>query len=338
MSRTVIRLLVLAFVTGACLLAQGPEYTLKVDVPYVLVDVTVQDASGKVIKDLSAGSFNLYEDGIQQQIRYFSPVSTPYNIFLLFDRSGSTQDKWPLMQQAVAGLIANLRHQDHIAMAAFDSDLQRELTWTNDRQKALFALPQLIRPQRIGGTNFYASLEQVLSNEFKKVTNRRAVIVLTDGRDTSIYRELMLTNRLLDMDQDRPYQRLLKTARKQQIPIYTIAFNTDRNLEPNTVGADEYERLRVIFPRSPVPEQYLEGVRTRMENLADSSGGRILYPRNIEEIVPLYQQIGSELGLSYTLGYVSSNPQKNGSFRHIEVRTHDTALHAMQSRNGYYAR
>jgi Ca-activated chloride channel family protein len=337
MSRTV-RLLVLAFVSGTLLSAQVSDYTLRVDVPFVLVDVTVQDDHSKVVDDLSRQSFELYEDGIPQEIRYFSPVSTPYNIFLLFDRSGSTQDKWPLMQRAVAGFISSLRPQDHIAIAAFDAELQRELAWTSDRQKALFALPQLILPQKIGGTDFYGAVERTLRNEFKKTADRRALIVLTDGRDTSIYRQLMLTNRLLEPEEDHRYQRVLKVARTQHIPVYIIAFNTDQNLESNTLGADEYQRLRIIFPQSSVPERYLMGVRARMEELAEASAGRILYPKKIEEIVPLYQQIGREIGTSYTIGYVSSNTQKNPSFRQIEVRTKDERLHVTQSRNGYYPR
>src|SRR5207249_2407244 len=171
-----VRLFLLSFVSATCISAQISDYTLKVDVPYVLVDVTVQDEHNKVVDDLSRQSFELYEDGVPQEIRYFSPVSTPYNIFLLFDRSGSTQNKWPLMQRAVAGFISNLRPQDRIAIAAFDSELQRELGWTNDRRKAMLALPQLILPRNIGGTNLYDAVERALRNEFKKIVDRRALI------------------------------------------------------------------------------------------------------------------------------------------------------------------
>ena len=136
MSRTIIRLLWVAFVSGTWLSAQAPDYLLKVDVPFVFLDVVVQDTSGKVIDDLPQNAFDVYEDGTRQDIRYFSPVSTPYDILLLFDRSGSTQDKWSLMQRAVAGFIANLRTQDRIAIATFDSELQSQLRWTGDRKKA----------------------------------------------------------------------------------------------------------------------------------------------------------------------------------------------------------
>jgi VWFA-related protein len=337
MSRTILRLLVGAFVSGMWVFAQVPDYALRVDVPFVFFDVTVQD-SGKVINDLPKDAFELYEDGTPQEIRYFSPVSTPYNILLLFDRSGSTQDKWSLMQRAVAGFIANLRTQDRIAIATFDAELQQQLNWTSDPQKALLALPQLIRPQKIGGTDFYGAVEQTLRREFTKAGGRRALVILTDGRDTSIYKELMLRNRLLEPEEDRRYQRVLKTARNQRVPIYIIAFNTDKNLEPNRLGADEYRSLQVVFPKSSVPQRYLTGIRKRMEELADVSAGRILYPERLEDIIALYKQIGYELGTSYTVGYVPSNAAKDGSFRRIEIRTHDSRFNVTQSRNGYYAR
>ena len=338
MSRIFLRLLAAGFVSGTLVSAQAPDYTLRVDVPFVSIDITVQDTSGRIINDLTQDAFTLYENGIQQQIHHFLPVSTPYNVLLLFDRSGSTQDKWLLMQRAVAGFIASLRPQDRIAIATFDYSVEMQLPWTGDRQKALLVLPQLIRANRIGGTGFYSAVEQTLRREFKKTNGRRALVVLTDGRDTSLYKEVVSKNRLLEPKDDRPYQNALKAARSQGIPAYFVAFNTDKNFEPNLIGGDEYRSLRLIFPNSTVADRYLSGVRTRMEQLAEVSGGRVLYPERLEDIVPLYQQIGRELGTSYTLGYVSSNPAVDGSFRRIEARARDGNLRLTQSRNGYYAR
>jgi len=338
MLRTSFRLLAVAFVSGTCLSAQQPDYALKIDVPFVFVDATVQDADGSIVGDLSKDAFEVYEDGELQEITYFRPVSTPYDIFLLFDRSGSTQDKWSLMQRAVAGFIANLRQQDRIAIASFDADLQQQLSWTGDRQKALLALAQLIRPHKLGGTDFYGAVEHTLRREFSKTNSRRVLVVLTDGRDTSIYKELMLTNRLLEPEEDRRYQRVLKTARSERIPIYVIAFNTDKNLEQNRIGGDEYRSLQIVFPKMTVAQQYLTGVRRRMEQLTEVSAGRILYPERLEDIVPLYQQIGRELGMSYTVGYVPHNTDKNGAFHKIEIRTSDSRLRVTQSRTAYRER
>jgi len=338
MPSIMLRLLVAALVSAALVAAQEGPYTLKVDVPYVSVDVSVQDTAGETINDLAASDFELYEDGVRQEIGYFSPVSTPYNVFLLFDRSGSTQHKWPFMQRAVAALISNLRRQDHIAIGTFDYELQLQMSWTDSRAQAARALPELIKAKTIGGTNFYDALDRALRNQFKKVAGRRVLLVLTDGRDTSLYRELVMRNRLLDPSEDREFQKAFKSARDQRIPTYFVAFNTDRNLEPNTMGGDEYRNLQIIFRNSLMPQRYLNQVRIRMEQIAEVSGGRILYPENMDQVIPLYRQLGRELGTSYSLGYVSSNPAPNGSFRRIEIRPHAGKLHLTQSRAGYYAK
>jgi Ca-activated chloride channel homolog len=338
MPHSVVRLLVLVIVSATLVLGQETVYTLKVEVPLVAVDVSVTDTSGNAINDLAEQDFEVYENGIRQDIRYFTPVATPYNILLLFDRSGSTQHKWPLMQRAVAGFIASLRHQDRLAMGTFDSELEMQSPWTGDREKALLALPELIRPKAVGGTNLYDALERTLRRQFQKTSGRRVMVVLTDGRDTSLYTQLVKKNWLPEPAADRLFQKALKASRQQRIPVYFVAFNTDKNLEPNTIGSDEYRNLQIIFPRSAAPDRYLTHVRMRMEQIAEASAGRVLFPESFNDIVPLYQQIGRELGMSYSLGYVSSNAADNNTYRRIEVRTHKNTLQVTQSRPGYYSR
>lgn len=338
MVRTFLRLAVLAFVSATLLLAQEPDYTLKIDVPLVTVDVTADDAAGNTVNNLLRDDFGVYEDGVRQQIRYFAPVSAPYNVMLLFDRSGSTQDKWPLMLRAIGGFIASLRTQDKIAIATFDYDLQVQQDWTSDRETAIQSLPKLLQGDNIGGTNFYDAVDRSLRREFRKTSGRRALVVLTDGRDTSFYKDIVSRNRLITPQAERPFQTVLKTARRQRIPIYFVAFNTDKNLQPNTISNDEYLRLRVIFKGSDIAERYLSAVRSRMEQLADVSGGHILYPEKLDDIVPLYREMGQELGTSYSLGYISSNPVTDGTFHRIEVRTSGAAYRLSQSRVGYYSK
>src|SRR5689334_17271425 len=182
MRRLLFRLLVVAFVSSIVVSAQEQEFKLKIDVPFVSVDVTVQDMNGKPVNNLTQSAFELYENGVRQEILNFLPVSTPYEVLLLFDRSGSTQDKWTLMQRAVAAFISNLRSQDKIEIATFDADVDIPLPWTSDRNKSLMVLSELVKPNRIGETEFYRGVEQMLRREFRKAGNRRAMVVLTDGR------------------------------------------------------------------------------------------------------------------------------------------------------------
>jgi VWFA-related protein len=338
MPRTIIRLLFFLTVTAGLTAAQESLYTLRVDVPLVSVDVAVRDPSGSPVNDLLKEDFEIYEDGEVQEIQYFSPATSPYSVLLLFDGSGSIQHKWDFMQRAILGFIANLRPQDRVAIGTFGYELQMHVRWNDSRRKAVDSLPNLISVKPAGGTDLYRSLERALSREFKDVTSRRAVVVLTDGRDTSLYLQLVSRNRLSNPASDREFQKALRVARQSRIPIYFAAINTDRNLEPNTVGGDEYRNLKAIFPNSNVPTQFLAEVRTRMEHLADVSSGSVLYPREIAEIVSMYERIGRELGMSYSLGYVSSRPEANGVIRRIEVRTRRTGLQTSQSRASYTAR
>jgi VWFA-related protein len=339
MLRTLSRSLSLVLIATTGLAAvQEPLYTLKVDVPVVSVDVSVTDEAGRAVNDLRAEDFEILENDVPQRLEYFSPVSSPYNIFLLFDRSGSTEHEWPLMQRAVGALLATLRPQDHIAIGAFDAELEMESQWNSPPEKLVAALGELVRPKAIGGTAFYRSLETVVQRGFKNVDGRRAVVVLTDGRDSSNYLYFAKHNHVLEASQDGSFKGILKTLRGQHIPVYTIALNTDRNFDPNVTGADEYRNLQKIFPNSPIPNQYLAEVRMRMESMSDATGGQVLFPRKFEEIVALYQQIGQELGTSYSVGYISTDKRVDGSFRRIEVRARNERLKITQSRTGYYSR
>src|SRR5258706_2251110 len=274
MRRRLVRLLALALVTATTVRGQDPLYTLKVDVPWVLVDVTVTDPNGRTVGDLKNNDFEVLENGVAQQVQSFTPISTPYNVLLLFDRSGSTEHKWAFMQRAAAGFIANLRPQDRIAMDSFDFEFQPLFRWTYRRDLSVADLSDLMRPTRsIGGTALYSALETAVKNEFKNAHGRRAVMVLTDGRDTSVYKEIVARNRLLSAADDRKFQRTLRTLRDYRVPVYFVAINTDVNLGSNITGGDEYRNLQAIFPNSTVGADFLREIRSRMELLAGDSGG-----------------------------------------------------------------
>jgi Ca-activated chloride channel homolog len=291
------------------LLLQEPN-TLKVDVAVVSVDVTVVDSKGTLVNNLTKSDFEIYEDGIAQEVRFFSPVSTPYNVFLLFDSSDSTRDNLDFMVQAAAELIVNLRPEDKLAIASFDDDFKLHLAWSTDRTKAMTALRQMIQPHESNGTRFYAALDRTLRREFKGVAGRRAVVVLTDGKDTPFF-----------YGSKSDFKRILQSTREQRIPV-------------NIVGLQNEALSPVVFPNTSV---YLNAVRVNMQQLVDNSGGEILFSKDFDDVVRLYEQIGRRLDASYSLGYIPLNAKRDGSFRKIDVKTRDRNFRLTQSRLGYYA-
>ena len=324
-------------VSSVTLFGQEQDFTLRVDVPVVSLDVSVTDATGQPVDGLSAEDFEIYENGELQELRYFGSSTAPYHVYLLFDSSGSTRHKWDFMRRAVAGFAGYIKPQDRVSIGIFDEGLQTLADWDSPRDEALRALDPLMDRRESGGkTEFYRALERVLDRSFNRIRERRAVIVLTDGRDTSLYRDIVRRNRVMTPEQDRRYRGLRNTAEKNGIPIHFIAINTDRNLEGNTRGADEYRNLKIIYEDSSIPDQYLKQVRLRMEILAEISGGRVLFPQTIDDVIPLYEAIGQELGSAYSLGYVPPPAEPNEGLRRIVVKVGSGAYQVRQSRAGYY--
>jgi von Willebrand factor type A domain len=120
---------------------------------------------GRSREYLTKSDFEIYEDDIAQEVRFFSPVSTPYNVFLLFDSSDSTRDNLDFMVQAAAELIVNLRPEDKLAIASFDDNFKLHLAWSTDRTKAMTALRQMIQPHESNETRFYAALDRTVRRE-----------------------------------------------------------------------------------------------------------------------------------------------------------------------------
>ena len=329
-----VRLALIAFGSVSLVSAQEPVYTLKVDVPLVSLEVAVFDAGGRPVTTLTREDFHVYEDGVIQDLRNFAPVATPYNILLLFDRSGSTQDQWLFMQRAVARFIDNLRPQDRVAIAAFDDEFEVLHDWKDSRRDATLSLARLIKPKAAGGTDFYNSVDRAVRRQFRNVTGRKAVIVFTDGRDSRLYRQTVTLNRAPAISEDRDFQKTLHDVGQSGIPVYFVALNTDRNLESE---GNDYTMLKRIFPRTTAPHDFLVGARERMEQLSEVTGGRIFFPAALEDVVQLYAQIGTELGTSYSLGYIPLSAARDGKFRRIEVRVGE-ADRVWQSRTGYYSR
>jgi VWFA-related protein len=329
-----VRLAVIAAVTATWVFAQTPPYTLKVNVPLVSVEVTAFDAGGRPITTLGQEDFHVYEDGAPREIRNFAPVSTPYSVFLLFDRSGSTESQWPLMQRAVARFLENLRPQDRVAMAAFDEDFEMLLDWTENRRDAILGLPGLLRPRAPGATDFYGAMDRVVRRQFRNVSGRKAVVVFSDGRDTRLYRRTVDLGRTPSMTEDRDFQRILRAIQQSNTPVYFIAINTDRNLGADDPGND-YLILKKLFPKTAAPHDFLVQVRERMEELAGRSAGRIFFPDTLDNVVPIYDQISRELGTSYSIGFAPGDG--SGGRRKIEVRV-ERAYRVWQSRTEYDSR
>jgi Ca-activated chloride channel family protein len=317
---------VLAILTIATILRAQDPLRLSVDVQLVTVDVSVDDPTGKPIRNLAREDFSVFEDGQQRDITSFSPAETPYNILLLFDRSQSTQGQWPFLIRAISRFITELPEQNRIALAAFDDKPEVIMDWKTAGEFAKQAFKTI--PTGNGGTKVYRAIEWS-TEQFKTAQGRKGVIVLTDGVDNKLSKELVVFDRnrnpsIVPPEQDSEFQHMLRTVAQSGTLIYFVAVNTDLNLDPK-LAQNNFERVQRT------------AARQRMEITANRSNGTIHLPKSIEDVGELYARIGKELSDSYSLGFKPGKTARDGSQHRIEVRVRDKSLRVSQSRDGYNA-
>jgi VWFA-related protein len=287
----------LLFALGS--LAQARLDTIRVDVQTISLDVEVFDSNGRPITDLGREDFRIYEDGRLQEIRNFSSVDAPYNVVFLFDCSESIRGHWPLIADALDQFATYKRPDDRALVAAFGSKIQVVRDWSSQIHTT-FARDE----NTCVLTRLHEALEWALG-ELSDVRTRKGIVVLTDGVDSA---PLSVA--------ETAYRRTLNALRARGVPVYFIAVGTDRNPSPGIPG------------RPPI-------VRERMEALAEASGGRVAFPRNLREVVPMYEQIARELGTSYSLGYSVPEAAPDGKRHRIEVQVPERNVRIRQSRNEY---
>jgi VWFA-related protein len=184
------------------------------------------------------------------------------------------------------------------------------------------------------GTDFYGALRRA-SDEFQPVTGRKGVVILSDGMHVPIpfQKGTASSARFVNSVDDPAFQSLLRHVTNSPVVLYFVAVDTDLN----PAGARSWGTggAGVFNPQEIYNRQQ---IRSRLEQLAGATGGRVVFPEKPEEVVGLYEGMARDLGKSYSLGYAPSNLQKDGTYRRIQVQVSYRSLRVRQSRDGYTAR
>ena len=323
MTRRIFLVAILCFLTAITTGAQEPQY--RIETQLVILDFFVDDAAGKAVTNLTRDDVIVLEDGEPRPVKYFESSETPYNILLLFDRSSSTEEQWPFLAGAVSSFVRSLPEQHQVALAAFDDKPEMLLTWRSPRD---FTRRAQISVEN-SGTDVYRALEWAVQ-EARDVKGRKSVIVFTDGIDNRLSKKLVSFDReenpiIAPQESDGDFQKMLRAVVASRVPIYFVAINTDKNPDPNEAFNRFKQQLRVAS-------------RERMEAVANRSNGSIHYPKKIEEVGTLYEEILRTLGYGYSIGFEPAYNAHDGSRHRIEIRTKDRALRVSQLRDGYDAR
>ena len=284
---------------------QPPQAPFRAGVDLVSLNVTVTDGNtAKYITDLTAQDFNVFEDGIKQDVTFFNRTNLPIALALLLDTSASMDSKLPTAQEAAIGFARRLRAQDLAEVIDFDSRVIVLQNFTNSAAE----LEQAIKKTSAGGSTSLYNAVYIALKDLKKVVaknaeeiRRQAIVVLSDGEDTSS---------LL------PFEEVLDLAKRSETAIYAIGLRAPDGPGTTTKGFKEAEFV--------------------LRQFAQETGARSFFPSQLSELSGVYGQISDELSSQYTVGYTSRNPKRDGSWRRVVVRVTRPSMTA-RTKLGYFA-
>jgi Ca-activated chloride channel family protein len=278
---------------------QSQVFRTAVDI--VSLNVTVVDGAQHYVTDLDQNDFAVFEDGVKQDLTFFTRRQQNIAMSLLLDSSASMEDKLQTLQQAAVNFVRRLKPTDLAQVIDFDSSVQIKQGFTPNQADLEHAILQTAAGGSTSLHNaIYISLKELrkIKAENEEDVRRQALIVFSDGEDTS---SLVSFDEVLDL------------AKRNETAIYTIAL---RGSDTQTRGFREAEFV--------------------MRQLAQETGGKAFFPAKVDDLNGVYSAIADELASQYTLGYTSKNNKRDGAWRRIVVQVTKPNV-TPRTKKGYYA-
>jgi VWFA-related protein len=267
----------------------------------------VRDKHKAIVTGLTKDDFQVYEDGQQQEITYFSAESNlPITLGILMDTSGSEYYMLSAEKDAASRFLGRVLRKGDLAMImSFDTDVDLLADFTDDRGMLNRAInrAQINAPSSgmitqgplptsgTGGTNFYDAVYLAAHDKLSEEAGRKAIVVLTDAEDTGSRLNL---------------QDAIEAAQRTDTVVHILLVAAD--------GGDQAVARR----------------------LTDETGGRMIVVRSEKNLEAAFDQISEELRSQYTIGYTPINKKRDGTYRKIKVEMKDKE-YSVLTRKGYYA-
>ena len=316
---------------------------VRIETTLVAVPVSVVDRQGRFVPGLKQEDFRVFENGVEQPIAYFEPTEKPFTVALLLDTSASTRfHLWEIKEAAIA-FAKQLRPQDRVLVVTFSDEVLLLTEATSDLNIINTVIQVNANPG--SSTRLYDAVKLVISERLDKIQGRKAIVLFTDGVDTSSY---MAT-----------YDSTMREAEELDALVYPIQYDTtdymramsgqgnvtittSRNSWPFPGSSSSQPGVYSIPPANgPMPgttpadyeraDRYLQG-------MAENTGGRLYRANDVSQLAKAFTSIAEELRRQYSLGYYpQTGAVENGDRRLIKVTVHKPNV-AVRARNSYLRR
>jgi VWFA-related protein len=280
-----------------------PDYSLKVNVPLVNVDVMVTTKSGQFVPGLRKDNFRILEDGVPQQVTNFNLTQAPITAVLLVEFASTNYTFMVQALQASYAFANSLRKDDWVAVTYFDMQPHILVDFTQDKKAVYGALNQLRIPG-FSETNIFDALYDTL-DRVDRVEGKKYIILVTTGVDT-----------FSKLTYDKILKKVKDTPDVTIFPI-SVGFIVREYCETHPGSCRGAHGMGI-----PVGHMdYLQG-DNEMRTFASMTGGRAYFPRFEGELPELFGDISSDIRNQYALSYHPTNTKLDGTYRKLKVEVH----------------
>ena len=296
--------LLVIFLVVSTAYPQEAVQSITVDVRLVNLNVAVEDKNGRTYTGLTANSFRIYDNGVEQVIHHFSAEDLPYSMGVVLDRSGSMAGMIQDVYTAAFHTIRASKPGDEFLVELFNDQVEMRQELTTDQELLQRQLKGVVAS---GSTALYDAILSGMDHLAHARYDKKALLVVTDGADNS---------------SKHAFQEVLQRARAEGVVIYVVGM---------------FDEMTFAMEHARESE-----VRALLAQIADVTGGRAYFPRTVKECEQACIAIAKDLREQYNLGYYPRPKLLDGSWRTVQVQLnlpeelYQSGLTA-RTRAGYYA-
>lgn len=269
-----------------------PDYSIKVDVPLVNLDVLVTTKDGQFIPGLGKGNFKILEDGVEQKVTAFNQSEAPITAVMLIEFASTNYNYMYDALNASYTFASGLKKEDWVAVVSYDMKPQILVDFTQDKRAILGAL-NMLRIPGFSERNLFDALFDTL-DRVDRIEGKKYIILVSTGRDTFSK---------LNLDQI-----LKKVKSTKDTTIYSVS-----------IGRELREWLEA--------HGYAGGITTidwvqadnQLSTFAHLTGGRFYNPRFEGELPGIFHDIAADIRNQYTISYHPTNTKLDGTYRKLKV-------------------
>ncbi|HKA02148.1 MAG TPA: VWA domain-containing protein [Candidatus Solibacter sp.] len=277
-----------------------PPTIIRTTTRLVVCHTTVMDKTGHLVTNLTKDQFNVFENGVQQEIKSVKREDVPVSLGLIIDNSGSMRDKRAKVEAASLALVKDSNHEDEVFVVNFNDEAFLDLPHGKDFTNEIKEMEEaLTRIDSRGGTAMRDAIRMSIDHLKEKAhKDKKVLVVVTDGNDNSSVISL---------------ENLVKASQQSETLVYGVGL----------LGEEE-RREAARATRA-------------LKSLSDATGGAAFFPKELTEVDKIAHQVAHDIRNQYTIQYSPSNTAMDGTYRQIKITVKAPGNPTVRTRSGYYA-